>query len=67
MERAAVVLFILRGPGLMPEPGPSLEVSAPTSDGLRDAAREAIKERGLALRAISFGPTGLVAYAEAPR
>jgi len=34
-------------------------------DGLREAATAALEARGMKVRAISFGPKGLVAYAEA--
>ena len=65
MRRSIVTVFLLRGAGQAPEPGPKLEVAAASDDGLRDAAREALRQRGLTVRALSFGPTGLVAYAEA--
>ena len=67
MRRSIVTVFLLRGLGQAPEPGPKLEVTAPSDDALREAARESLRERGLAVRALSFGPTGLVAYAEASR
>ena len=67
MGRSSVTVFLLRSSGQAPEPGPKLEVSATTDDGLREAAHKALVERGLVVRAVSFGPTGLVAYAEAPR
>ena len=42
-----------------------MTVSAPTLDGLREAARKEIEARGLRVRAVSFAPGGrIVAYAE---
>ena len=66
MERT-VKLFVIpadRIPGGPPEPARELTVEAPTLDGLRDALRARIEDEGLRVRSISFGPTGLVAYAE---
>ena len=46
-------------------PGPTLGVEAPTLDGLRPAAKRALADAGFHReRAISFTPTGLVAYVE---
>ena len=46
-------------------PGPTLSVEAPTLDGLLPAAKRALAEAGFGReRAISFTPTGLVAYVE---
>lgn len=46
-------------------PGPTLSVEAPTLDGLLTAAKQALVEVGFHReRAISFTPTGLVAYVE---
>ena len=46
-------------------PGPTLSVEAPTLDGLLPAAKQALAEAGFPReRAISFTPTGLVAYVE---
>ena len=67
MARSSVTVFLLRSSGQAPEPGPKLDVSAPTDDGLRAAAHDALVQRGLVVRAVSFGPMGLIAYAEAPR
>jgi hypothetical protein len=53
--------------GAPPEPGPDVELEAPTEDGLLAAAYEALAKRGQRVRAVSFTPTGLVAYAEAAR
>lgn len=50
-----------------PEPGPDAELEAAREDALLAAAHEAIAKRGLRARAVSFTPTGLVAYAEAAR
>jgi hypothetical protein len=66
MQRA-VRLFIItkdRAPAGPPKPAETFSVSASTTDGLRDAVRTAIVERGLVLRSVSFGPKDLVAYAE---
>ena len=53
--------------GTPPEPGPDVELEAASEDGLLAAAHEAIAKRGQRARAVSFTPTGLVAYAEAGR
>lgn len=46
-------------------PGPTLSVEAQTLDGLLPAAKQALAEAGFQReRAISFTPTGLVAYVE---
>ena len=46
-------------------PGPTLSVEAPTLDGLLSAAKQALADAGFHReRAISFTPTGLVAYVE---
>jgi len=50
-----------------PRPGPTLAVEAPTLDGLLPAAKRALADAGYSRdRAISFTPTGLVAYVEDP-
>lgn len=54
-------------PGTPPEPGPDVELEAASEDGLLAAAHEAIVARGLQARAVSFTPTGLVAYVEVAR
>ncbi len=46
-------------------PGPEIELEAHTEDGLLAAAHDALAARGQRVRAVSFTPTGLVAYAEA--
>ena len=38
----------------------------PDRSAQRDAVRAAVSERGLVIRSVSFGPKGLVAYAEEP-
>ncbi|MCA9633104.1 MAG: hypothetical protein KC766_35875 [Myxococcales bacterium] len=66
MQRA-VRLFIItkdRAPAGPPKPAETFSVNAPTTDGLRDAVRAAVSERGRVIRSVSFGPKGLVAYAE---
>jgi hypothetical protein len=67
MRRTLTTFVIPAGKpaGAPPEPGPQVELEAPTEDGLLAAAHSAIAERGLRLRSMSFTPTGLVAYAEA--
>ena len=69
MRRTLKVFVIPAGKpaGTPPEPGPDVELDAPTEDALLAAAREAIAKRGQWARAVSFTPTGLVAYAEAAR
>ena len=50
-----------------PRPGPRLVVEAATLDGLLPAAKRALADAGYPRdRAISFTPTGLVAYVEDP-
>lgn len=53
--------------GSPPEPGSEVELEAASDDALLAAAHEAIAKRGLRARAVSFTPTGLVAYAEPAR
>lgn len=67
MKRAVVTVFLVHGATQAPEPGVKLEVAASTDDGLREAAIEALRARGLAVRALSTGPSGLIAYARAER
>ena len=46
-------------------PGPTLSVEAPTLDGLLPAAKRVLAAAGFVRdRAISFSPSGLVAYVE---
>jgi hypothetical protein len=66
MQRA-VRLFVItqeRSPAGPPKAAETFSVEAHTTDGLRDAVRAAVAERGLRLRSVSFGPKNLVAYAE---
>jgi hypothetical protein len=66
--RRTLKLFIIpagKSPGTPPEPGPELELESTSEDGLLEAAHAAIAERGERVRAVSFTPTGLVAYVEA--
>ncbi len=51
-------------PGAAPRPGPSLSVEATTLDGARASARARLEADGYRVRALTFGPTGLVAYVE---
>jgi hypothetical protein len=53
------------GPATPPAPVPELEVEAATEDALREAARSELARRYARVRAVSFTPTGLVAYVEA--
>ena len=47
-------------------PGPTLSVEASTLDGLLPAAKRVLADAGFVRdRAISFSPSGLVAYVEA--
>lgn len=66
MQRA-VRLFVIakdRSPAGPPQAGGTFSVEAATTDGLRDAVKAEVKDRGLRLRSVSFGPKNLVAYAE---
>ena len=67
--RRTLKLFVIPAgkPAAPPEPRPDLELEAASDDALLGAAHEAIAKRGLRARAVSFTPTGLVAYAEAGR
>lgn len=68
--RRTFKLFVIpagKPAGAAPEPGPDVELEAVSADALLAAAQEAIAKRGLRARAVSFTPTGLVAYAEAGR
>ena len=69
MRRTLKIFVIPTGkpPGTPPEPGPEVELEARTEDGLLAAAHEHLVKRGQRPRALSFTPTGLVAYAEAAR
>ena len=68
--RRTLKIFVIptdKPAGSPPEPGPDVELEAASEDGLLVAAHEALAERGQRARAVSFTPTGLVAYAEAAR
>jgi len=68
MESAAK-LFVIpadRAPAGPPDAPRELRLEALTRDLLREAARAAVLEQGLLLRSVSFGPDGLVVYAEEP-
>ncbi len=67
MKRATVTIYLVHGATQAPEPGLKLEVEASSDDGLREAATEALRQRGLTVRSLSFCPSGLLAYAEATR
>jgi len=69
MRRTLKIFVIPAGkpPGTPPEPGPEVELEARTEDGLLAAAHDHLAKRGQRARALSFTPTGLVAYAEAAR
>jgi uncharacterized LabA/DUF88 family protein len=62
--KASVALFVLEHGAAAPEPAAPFEVEGERDDDLRAAAIEAIRARGLRVRAVSFGPRGLTAYAE---
>ncbi len=61
--KVSVSLFVV-APSGMPEPASSFEVEAASDDQLRTAAADDLRARGLRVRAVSFGPLGLTAYAE---
>jgi hypothetical protein len=68
--RRTLTLFVIpvgKPAGALPEPGPDVALEAASDDALLAAAHEEIAKRGLRARAVSFTPTGLVAYAEATR
>jgi hypothetical protein len=48
-----------------PERGEAFEVEAPGLDELRERVKGELARRGYRVRAVSFTPTGLVAYVEA--
>lgn len=54
------------GPGGPVRPAGEFAVEAETMDGLREAVRDRLIGDGYRVRSISFGPEGLVAYAEEP-
>jgi lysozyme family protein len=62
-----VRLFVIpkdRVPAGPPQACEPFSVEAPTMDGLFNAAKAEIADRGFRLRSVSYGPKGLVAYAE---
>lgn len=63
--RSNVELFVVAKDRPTDPPGPPLrrEIEAATRDGLREALRAELEAEGYVVRAISFGPAGLVAYA----
>ena len=65
--RSNVELFVVAKDRPMEPAGPPSrrEIEAHTRDGLREALRVELEAEGYRVRAISFGPAGLVAYAEA--
>ncbi|MCG8418789.1 MAG: hypothetical protein MJE77_12700 [Proteobacteria bacterium] len=54
-------------PGGPPEPAKEFSVEAPTLDQLREVTRTRLIADGYRVRSISFGPRGLIAYAEERR
>jgi len=62
--KATVALFVLEHGVAAPEPATPFEVEGERDDDLRAAAAEVLRARGLRVRAVSFGPRGLTAYAE---
>lgn len=68
MVRRTLQPYILRpdaSPGSPPERSEPFEVEALGVDGLRARAHAELARRGDRVRAVSFTPTGLVAYVEA--
>lgn len=67
MERKLQVFVIPAGAAAAtpPLPGPEFVVQATNEDGLRESARRELGGRYARIRAISFTPSGLVAYVEA--
>jgi hypothetical protein len=61
-----VRLFIIPAspPGAPPQPGRTFSVDLPFHDGILEAVRERIVADGFRVRSVSFGPAGVVAYAE---
>ena len=62
-----VQLFVIpkdRAPAGPPNPPENLSIEGRALDELRDAVRREIEARGLRARSVSFGPKGIVAYAE---
>ena len=65
--QASVTLFVLDASDAgraAPEPSSPFDVEAASEDLLRARVVDMLLERGLRVRAISFGPRGITAYAE---
>ncbi|MDY0003821.1 MAG: hypothetical protein RBU30_21165 [Polyangia bacterium] len=65
--QSQVKLFVIpaaRAPAGPAEPARDIVVEAPTRDQLWEAARERVATEGYLVRTVSFGPDGLVVYAE---
>lgn len=56
-----------RVPAGPPEAARELEIEAADLDGLREAALAEMSQEGYRVRALSFSPTGLIAYVEEVR
>ena len=69
MQRTLKVFVIPpdQPPGAPPEPAQQMVVDAGTTDALRDAAATKLRDEGYRVRALSFGPNGLVASVEPAR
>ncbi len=68
--RRTLKLFVIpagKPAGSPPEPATDVELEAASDDALLAAAHEEIAKSGLRVRAVTFTPPGLVAYAEAVR
>lgn len=66
MQRTVKVFVIApgRSPGGPPEPAREIVVEAGSIDALLAAARTKLESEGFRVRAMSFGPDGLVTYVE---
>lgn len=66
MMRRVLKIFVVPAgtAGASPTPDDDVELEAATEDALLRAAHGALAVRGLRVRAVSFTPTGLVAYGE---
>ncbi len=65
--QCVVRLFVIpadRVPAGRPMPANKIEVEAACRDGLRKAAATQVTAEGYRIRSISFGPEGLLVYAE---
>ncbi|MCP4678725.1 MAG: hypothetical protein GY854_25090 [Deltaproteobacteria bacterium] len=65
-QKTVQVFVISRAsaPAGPPSPAGTIEIEATSKDGFLTAARSALEADGLRLRALSFSPTGMVAYVE---